>query len=98
MGNICVYAAPDKAKAVALVVPVEQALKNVAVENGIQNQDLVHDRKLRSVVLQNMQTIGRKAGLTGLEIIDAVVLVEEPWTAQNVSFLPLRRFFFFFRP
>ncbi|QSS48670.1 acyl-CoA synthetase [Histoplasma capsulatum var. duboisii H88] len=83
VGNICVYAAPDKAKAVALVVPVEQALKNVAVENGIQSQDLVHDKKLRSVVLQNMQTIGQKAGLTGLEIIDGVVLVEEPWTAQN---------------
>ncbi|OJD18174.1 hypothetical protein AJ78_01786 [Emergomyces pasteurianus Ep9510] len=86
VGNICVYAASDKAKAVALVVPIEQTLKNLAVEHGIKSQaigELVHDKKLRSVVLQNMQTVGRKAGLTGLEIIDGVVLVEEPWTPQN---------------
>ncbi|EEQ87331.2 long-chain acyl-CoA synthetase [Blastomyces dermatitidis ER-3] len=86
VGNICIYAAPDKAKAIALVVPIEQTLKNIAAENGIKKQDLgelVHDNKLRDIVLQDMQTIGRKAGLAGLEIIEGLVLVEEPWTPQN---------------
>ncbi|PGG99818.1 long-chain acyl-CoA synthetase [Blastomyces parvus] len=86
VGNICIYAASDRAKAIALVVPIEQALKDMAAANGIKNQDLgelVHDKKLRSIVLQSMQAIGRKAGLTGLEIIEGLVLVEEPWTAQN---------------
>ncbi|PGH36406.1 long-chain acyl-CoA synthetase [[Emmonsia] crescens] len=86
VANICVYAAPDKAKAIALVVPVEQTLKNLAIENGIKSRvvgELVHDKKLQSIVLQNMQTVGRKAGLSRLEIIDGVVLVEEPWTPQN---------------
>lgn len=71
------------------MVPVEQTLKNLAIENGIKSRvvgELVHDKKLQSIVLQNMQTVGRKAGLSRLEIIDGVVLVEEPWTPQNVSF------------
>ncbi|OAX83494.1 hypothetical protein ACJ72_02146 [Emergomyces africanus] len=86
VGNICIYAAPDQAKAIALVVPIEQALKKFAEEHGIKNLaigELVRNKKLRSLVLQDMQTVGRKAGLTGLEIIDGVVLVEEPWTPQN---------------
>ncbi|EEH16736.2 hypothetical protein PABG_06823 [Paracoccidioides brasiliensis Pb03] len=87
VANICVYAAPDKAKPIAIVVPAEPALKKLAAENGIVKvqglHELVHDKKLRQVALQNMQAAGRKAGLTGLEIIDGVVLVDELWTPQN---------------
>ncbi|PGH13502.1 hypothetical protein AJ79_03632 [Helicocarpus griseus UAMH5409] len=86
VANICVYAAPEKAKPIALVVPAEPALKNLAAENGIKGrgfEELVHNKKLQKIVLQNMQAVGRKAGLAGLEIIDGVVLVDEPWTPQN---------------
>ncbi|KAK2787583.1 long-chain fatty acid-CoA ligase [Emmonsiellopsis sp. PD_33] len=86
VANICVYAAADRAKPMALVVPAEPALEKLARENGIKGQGLeglAHDKRLRRIVLQDMQSVGRKAGLTGLEIIEAVVLVDEPWTPQN---------------
>lgn len=88
VANICVYAATDKNKPIALVVPAEPALKSLAQENGIQGhgiEDLVHNEQLNKVVLREMQKAGKQGGLTGIEIIEGVVLCEEEWTPQNVS-------------
>lgn len=88
VGNICVYAASDKNKPVAIVVPNEPALKEVARSNGIQGsglEDLCHNEKLNGAVLKEMQAAGKKGGLNGIEIIEGVVLSEEEWTPQNVS-------------
>lgn len=88
VGNICVYAATDKNKPVAIVVPNEPALKQVASDNGVQGhglEDLCHDEKVNAAVLREMQASGKKGGLTGIEIIDGVVLSDEEWTPQNVS-------------
>jgi hypothetical protein len=32
-----------------------------------------------------VQDAGKKAGLSGIEIISGIVLVDEEWTPQNVS-------------
>jgi long-chain acyl-CoA synthetase len=88
VGNICVYAQPDKNKPIALVVPAEPALKQLASQNGIQGEgleDLCHDEKVNAAVLKEMQSTGKKGGLTGIEIIEGVVLSDEEWTPQNVS-------------
>jgi long-chain acyl-CoA synthetase len=88
VGNICVYAAQDKSKPVAIIVPVEPALQKLAASNGIKGgslETLVHDKKLNGIVLKELQKAGREAGLSGIEIIDGVVLSEEEWTAQNVG-------------
>ncbi|KAI9775862.1 MAG: long-chain fatty acid-CoA ligase [Geoglossum umbratile] len=86
VANICVYAAPDKAKPIAIIVPAEPALKKLATDSGIEGnhlEDLVHNEKLQSIVLKEMQAAGRKGGLIGIEIIDGVVLADEEWTPQN---------------
>jgi len=69
-------------------VPAEPALKKLAADNGIEGnglEDLVHDEKLNGIVLKELQDAGRKGGLTGIEIIEGVVLADEEWTAHNVS-------------
>jgi long-chain acyl-CoA synthetase len=89
VGNICVFAAEDQDKPVAIIVPVEIALKKLASENGIEGdsvETLVHNEKLKSIVLKQLQTLGRTSGLRGIEIINGVVLSEEEWTPQNVCF------------
>ncbi|KAI9865117.1 MAG: long-chain fatty acid-CoA ligase [Trichoglossum hirsutum] len=86
VANICIYAAPDKAKPIAIIVPAEPALKNVADGNGIEGnhlEDLVHNEKLQRIVLIELQAAGKKGGLQGIEIIDGVVMVDEEWTPQN---------------
>lgn len=87
VGNICVYAASDKGKPIAIIVPAEPALKKLAKDNGIEGnslEELVHSKKLNSIVLKEMQAAGRQGGLNGIEIIDGVVMADEEWNAANV--------------
>lgn len=90
VGNICVYAAEDQAQPVAIIVPVEAALKKVAEENHIKSgetlETLVQNKELNSAVLKQLQSAGRAGGLKGIEILSGVVLSDEEWTPQNVSF------------
>lgn len=88
VGNICVHAAGDRVKPLAIVFPNEAALQTVAKEQGISGkslEELVHDKNINNAVLKAMQDQGKKGGLQGPEIIDAVVLTDEEWTPQNVS-------------
>ena len=77
-------------KPVAIIVPAEPALKKLAQENGVQGnslEELVHNEKLNGVVLKQLQAQGTKSGLAGFEIIAGVVMADEEWTPQNVSFI-----------
>ena len=90
VANICVHAAQDKPKPIAIIVPVEAALQKMASANGIKGEsveELVHDEKLNGLVLKELQKAGREGGLAGIEIIDGVVLADEEWNPQNVSAL-----------
>ena len=88
VGNICVYAREDKAKPIAIIVPVEAALKKIASANGVKEssiEEMVHNKKLNDAVLKEVQSAGKQAGLSGIEIVDGIVLADEEWTPQNVS-------------
>lgn len=88
VANICVYAAQDKAKPIAIIVPAEPALKALAARNGIEGngiEDLVHDKNLSNIVLKELQLAGKQGGLAGIEIIDGVIMADEEWNAANVS-------------
>ncbi|KAI1613395.1 long-chain fatty-acid-CoA ligase [Exophiala viscosa] len=94
VGNICVFAAQDKAKPIAIIVPVEAALQKVAAANGIKGEsieEMVHDKKLNGVVLKEIQKAGREAGLAGIEIVDGIVLADEEWTPQNGFISPAQK-------
>ena len=93
VANICVYAALDKSRPIAIIVPAEPALKKIAGENGVKGdhlEELTHNDKLNSAVLKQLQDAGRKGGLAPFEIIEGVVLADEEWTPQNVSIRPRR--------
>jgi long-chain acyl-CoA synthetase len=88
VANICVYADEQKTKPVAIIVPAEPALEKLASQIGVKErgiENLVHDKKVQDAVLKEMQQAGRAGGLSGIEIIDGVVLADEEWTPQNVS-------------
>jgi long-chain acyl-CoA synthetase len=89
VNNICVYASEKYTKPVAIIVPIEPALKKLAKANGIEEKDLeelIHDKKLQKIVLNELLKKGRESGLRGMELLDGVVLADEEWTPQNVSF------------
>ena len=90
VANICVHAAQDHMKPVAIIVPAEPQLKKIAASVGVTGdhlEELVHDKKVNSAVLKQLQEAGQKGGLASFEMIEGVVLADEEWTPQNVSLL-----------
>jgi len=72
VANICVYADDSKAKPIAIIVPAEPALKKLADSVGVSGdslEELVHNKKVQSAVLKELQNAGRAGGLSGIEII-----------------------------
>jgi long-chain acyl-CoA synthetase len=88
VGNICIYASSLKTRPIAIIVPLEPALKKLAAANDIPSHGLenwVHEKKMNELVLRELQATGRSGGLAGIEIVEAVVLVDEEWNPMNVS-------------
>ena len=90
VANICVYADSQRTKPIAIIVPAEPALKKLAERIGVEGnglEDLVHNSKVQDAVFKELQQAGRAGGLSGIEIIEGVVMADEEWTPQNVSSL-----------
>ena len=88
VADICVYASIDETNPIAIIVPVESALNKLVDSIGVQGDgigDLVYDPRIQGSVLKEMQAVGRRAGLAGVEVISGVVLADKEWTPQNVS-------------
>ncbi|TGO25664.1 hypothetical protein BPAE_0075g00190 [Botrytis paeoniae] len=86
LANICIYASISETHPIAIVVPAEPALKKLAESIGVEGHgigDLVHNESINREVLKQMQAVGKRAGLAGMEIIKGVVLADEEWTIVN---------------
>ncbi|SCU94639.1 LANO_0E07470g1_1 [Lachancea nothofagi CBS 11611] len=86
--NICVYADDTKVKPVAIVVPNEGPVGKLAVDLGlIKNQEqlhnVLHDKKLRKAILDDLLKTGKSQGLSGIEFLQGVAMFDEEWTPQN---------------
>jgi long-chain acyl-CoA synthetase len=89
--NICVIAFPQKAKPIAVVVPDEKSLREVVEKHKIANKHedlevLVKSKDVRDVVMKDMLTAGKVAGLQGIELVSGIVLVHDAWTPENVVY------------
>ncbi|PQE16944.1 putative long-chain-fatty-acid- ligase protein [Rutstroemia sp. NJR-2017a BBW] len=86
VANICIYASITQTHPIAIIVPAEPALKKLAESIGVEGHgmgDLAHNKAVRREVLKQLQAIGKKSGLAGLEIVQGVVVADEEWTPQN---------------
>ncbi|KAH7389212.1 long-chain-fatty-acid-CoA ligase-like protein [Cadophora sp. MPI-SDFR-AT-0126] len=86
VANLCVYASISETHPIVLIQPSEPALVKLADSLGIDGHgigDLVHEERIQREVLHQMQAIGRRSGLTGIEIVAGVILADEEWTPQN---------------
>ena len=59
------------------------ASQNSIKGNGIE--ELSRSDKMNALVLKELQSAGKAGGLSGIEIIEGVVLTDEEWTSANVS-------------
>jgi long-chain acyl-CoA synthetase len=84
-----VYADPNRYKPIAIVVPAEATLSKLVAAKGLAPADtllesLVQDNKVVNAVLAELLAVGKRGGLTGIEMIQGLVLVSEEWTPENV--------------
>ncbi|KAI5295428.1 long-chain fatty acid-CoA ligase [Ascosphaera acerosa] len=95
VANICVYAAQDQARPIAIVVPVEPILLKYADDLGIKGktniESLVHDDAIQKAVLKDLQSFGVKGKLKPFETVVGVVLSDEEWTPQNGFISPAQK-------
>ncbi|KAI8068718.1 hypothetical protein BC940DRAFT_237660 [Gongronella butleri] len=86
--NMCVYADSLLPRPVALVVPVEATLRQMATENGVDGvtqdmETLCADPTLTKAVLQALLAQGKEAGLKPAEGLAAVYLCSDEWTTET---------------
>lgn len=88
MQSICIYADPMQYQPIAIVVPMEPILRNFLITKGLCDkgtlEDVVRDTAVAAVVLEQLQSVGRRGGLCRAEMIQGVVLGSEDWTPENV--------------
>ncbi|KAI8335770.1 hypothetical protein BC941DRAFT_429317 [Chlamydoabsidia padenii] len=84
--NLCVYADSLLPRPVALVVPVEAAVRQLAQENGIEEKDwdrLCANRDLAKLVLKSITAQGKLADLKPAEFLFDVHLCSDEWTTDT---------------
>lgn len=91
VANVMVHADPNHSRPIAVIMANEKVLAEEAKKLGVDEHSMHTDKKVRSLVLKDLQTTGRRGGLAGMEIVAAVVITDAEWTPASVS-LPLSNF------
>lgn len=91
--NICCYADENKVKPVGIVLPNEAQVKELIFDLGLDKKakkaddveiaHYLHDKKLRRELTKSILETGKTGGLTGIELILGIVLVDEEWTPES---------------
>ncbi|XP_053404171.1 long-chain-fatty-acid--CoA ligase 4-like [Mercenaria mercenaria] len=80
--QICIHANSSQSVCIALIVPSQKNLTELAKKIGITGkeiEDLCEDEKVEKEVLKELATAGRKAKLEKFEIPSKLKLCPEPW-------------------
>lgn len=97
--NICVFADSTQDKTVVVIVPAADKLFSMSKLVGIDDEgatveELCRDEKVKAFILKELQSHGRKQGLSRWEIPAAVHLTPDLWTPDSglvTAALKLRR-------
>jgi long-chain acyl-CoA synthetase len=88
VNHIMVYGDSEHARPVAVVSPNEAALADLAKREGVDEHKMYSNARVRSAVMRELAAVGKAAGLSGMEMLDGVVLAEEEWTPASVRLPP----------
>jgi long-chain acyl-CoA synthetase len=82
-----VYATQDANQPIAIIFPHEVNLRH-AIEDSQINKDssldeLCHNEHVKTMVLKDLNSIGKKNGFRSNELLQAVILTPDEWTTQS---------------
>lgn len=81
--NICVYGDPSKQYTVALIVPNQKHLEELAIKNGLTNlkfEELCASPVMEKAVIKEIEEHAKKCKLHKFEVPAAVTLCKEVWS------------------
>lgn len=91
--NICVYADQTKVKPIGIVLPNEPQVKelvfslgldkNAKSPNEIELHKYLDNKKLLQALNKSILETGKNGGLTGIEMLLGVALVDDEWTPES---------------
>ena len=87
VANGAVVANSEHNSPMMVVVAHPQNLPAFAKKNGLGNGEdleaLCRDSKVVDAALKELNNVGRKQGLKGMELLEAIVLTEDEWTPES---------------
>ncbi|QUC22918.1 uncharacterized protein UV8b_07159 [Ustilaginoidea virens] len=83
VANIMVHADPEHSRPIAVIMPNEKVLVEKAKNLGVDEHDMHTSAKVRDLVLKDLQSTGKRSGLSSMEIVAGVVITEEEWTPPS---------------
>jgi len=84
--NVCVFASPAKAHAVALVVPTDawlEKLRQQLVKPDVSREEACSDAAYTAELVKVLGAHGLAHGLARFEVPRVLALVAEPWTPES---------------
>lgn len=81
------HASPNAKQPIAIVIPHEVNLRhaigaaNIGKEGSLA--ELCRDARVKELVLKDLNTVGKKNGFKGMELLEAVVLTPDEWTPES---------------
>ena len=90
VSNICVHASPEARQPIAIIFPHEDNLRLVlkqrplaGVDANASLADLCSEKAVRQLVMKECNTTGKRNDFKPMEMLEAVILETEEWTATN---------------
>ncbi|GAW27193.1 putative AMP-binding enzyme [Rosellinia necatrix] len=78
-----IYGDSSQPRPIAIISPNEKPLAELARSLDVEHDDMHHNKKVEEAVQKDLIATAKKAGLSGLEMISGVVIVEEEWTPAS---------------
>lgn len=88
VSNILVYGDSLQPRPVAIVMPVKDAIKQLAKEHQVtgEYEELCQNKAIRKAFLVELQKQAKAANLKSVEMVYDIYLTHEEWSSENVSF------------
>ncbi|KAG6857982.1 hypothetical protein C0995_003611, partial [Termitomyces sp. Mi166 len=92
VGNICVHASQEAKQPLAIIIPHEAHLRHViqtntngakGVDGSAQLVDLCEDKRVKELLLKEINSTGKKNGFKPQELLQAVILTPDEWTPES---------------
>ncbi|KAI1354669.1 acetyl-CoA synthetase-like protein [Xylaria sp. FL0043] len=83
VNNLMIHGDSSQPRPIAIISPNEKPLAELAQSLGVDHGEMHHNKKVEEAVHKDLIATGKKAGLSGLEMISGVVIVEDEWTPAS---------------